>query len=696
MVAYDTGDSFISDDEEEFCPLCVEEMDISDKNFKPCPCGYQVCQFCYNNIRQNPQLNGCCPACRRLYDDDSVEYRVISQEEWRKDHEKQARKERERKQRQREKKESEQLSRKHLSGMRVIQKNLVYVIGLTPTTPLDDLHNTLRGESFFGQYGKIQKIVINKRSNSSSGSTNGIGVYVTFARKEDAARCIAAVDGSLNEGKYLRAAYGTTKYCSSYLRGQTCPNPNCMFLHEPGEEADSYSRQDLSTYQVSSGGKSNTAEGSPGSGSLPPATIASTTTTTTTSSSTNTPATAGITNKGPPSSDNANYHLPPTVSWANKASPQITQAKIHTSSLSSYPPLPMAVSTSQEKVVRTQSPEKSYEAKTEKSKSRSASPTSIHETEPLSPPQQPKEPEEAFVPTPEQRLPDLAVTYMHNTLEVLARPENFTSYNISEELESNVGTSLPFFSFVKTDDDVTSEEKSSKNSEDDEKTDEQKTNDAADNFSEYLFKPCPLAWGFRAQIEVIDVARDPALQIQAAMATVQAQAVQAAAQIAQQQQLQLQIQQQTAIQQQLQQQQALIQQQLLQQQRQQQHQNAINNFTLDPTKTSTPPPPGLYAQGQTSQQSQGQQPFSPMISNSFVQSAQNQGGNSAVASPIMGGAAGIQNLQNMQFQNISMFQQQQQNLMALQQQQQAQSPSQANSGELLARLIGKRDVKGMA
>lgn len=23
-------------------PLCVEELDIQDKNFKPCPCGYQV------------------------------------------------------------------------------------------------------------------------------------------------------------------------------------------------------------------------------------------------------------------------------------------------------------------------------------------------------------------------------------------------------------------------------------------------------------------------------------------------------------------------------------------------------------------------------------------------------------------------------------------------------------------------------
>lgn len=40
-------DQFIDDEEEELCPLCVEEFDLSDKNFKPCPCGYQVrlCAF---------------------------------------------------------------------------------------------------------------------------------------------------------------------------------------------------------------------------------------------------------------------------------------------------------------------------------------------------------------------------------------------------------------------------------------------------------------------------------------------------------------------------------------------------------------------------------------------------------------------------------------------------------------------------
>lgn len=35
-------DQFVDDDEEECCPLCVEEFDLSDKNFFPCPCGYQV------------------------------------------------------------------------------------------------------------------------------------------------------------------------------------------------------------------------------------------------------------------------------------------------------------------------------------------------------------------------------------------------------------------------------------------------------------------------------------------------------------------------------------------------------------------------------------------------------------------------------------------------------------------------------
>lgn len=236
----------------QISPLCVEEMDLSDRNFKPCPCGYQICQFCYNNIRQNPDLNGRCPACRRPYDDESVEYKTMTSDEMRLAQTKQSKKEREKKQREKEKKEHEQLNRKHLAGMRVIQKNLVYVVGLNPPVAQEDLIPILKSEKYFGQYGKVLKVVINKRSPTGvihHNAHNGFGVYVTFSKKEEAARCIAAIDGTYLEGRPLKAAFGTTKYCSSYLRGQTCPNPSCMFLHEPGEEADSYTRQDLSTRQ---------------------------------------------------------------------------------------------------------------------------------------------------------------------------------------------------------------------------------------------------------------------------------------------------------------------------------------------------------------------------------------------------------------------------------------------------------------
>lgn len=236
-------------------PLCVEEMDISDKNFRPCPCGYQICQFCYNNIRQNPELNGRCPGCRRLYDDESVEYKTLTAEEYKMQQLKREKREREKKQKEKEKKELEIASKKHLAGLRVVQKNLVYVTGLSPPCAPEDLHSVLRSDKYFGQYGKITKIVINKKSpggGSNAPVTSGsqsIVVYVTFAKKEDASRCIAELDGSLCDGRVLRAAHGTTKYCLSYLRGHPCANPNCMFLHEPGEEADLYTRKDLLTQQ---------------------------------------------------------------------------------------------------------------------------------------------------------------------------------------------------------------------------------------------------------------------------------------------------------------------------------------------------------------------------------------------------------------------------------------------------------------
>ncbi|KAG8532875.1 uncharacterized protein KY384_002753 [Bacidia gigantensis] len=233
-----------TDDADESCPLCVEEFDLSDKNFKPCPCGYQVCQFCYNNIKNN--MNGLCPACRRPYDDQSIEWKVVSQEEQKADIQLQARKKALARKKESEQKQVESNNRKHLAGIRVVQKNLVYVIGLTQQSSEDEFLRTLRGEQYFGQYGRIHKIVVSKPRIGAE-HDKSIGIYVTFERREDAAKCIAAVDGSKNLDRALRAQYGTTKYCSAYLRGETCSNRNCTFLHEEGQDSDSFSRQDLSS-----------------------------------------------------------------------------------------------------------------------------------------------------------------------------------------------------------------------------------------------------------------------------------------------------------------------------------------------------------------------------------------------------------------------------------------------------------------
>ncbi|CDO68864.1 hypothetical protein BN946_scf185000.g7 [Trametes cinnabarina] len=235
-------DAYWSDDEAEDaeCPLCLEEMDISDLNFKPCPCGYQICQFCWHHIKEN--LNSRCPACRRVYTDDAVQFKPIDPD----DHKRLTQ---QKKQRERERKELDALGRRHLANVRVVQRNVVYVVGLGPRFAKEELIPTLRSNEYFGQYGKISKIVIVKRT-PPGGRAPVIGLYITYHRREDAARAIAAVDGAPSPGgggEIMRASYGTTKYCMAFLRGVSCTDHSCMNLHEWGDEKDCFTKEDLTT-----------------------------------------------------------------------------------------------------------------------------------------------------------------------------------------------------------------------------------------------------------------------------------------------------------------------------------------------------------------------------------------------------------------------------------------------------------------
>ncbi|KAJ7789390.1 hypothetical protein B0H14DRAFT_2944713 [Mycena olivaceomarginata] len=209
-------DAYWSDDEAEDaeCPLCLEEMDISDLNFKPCICGYQICRFCWHHIKEN--LNKRCPACRRVYTDDTVEFKPIATQ----DHKRLTQ---QKKQRERERKELDALGRRHLANVRVVQRNVVYVVGIGPRFAKEELIPTLRSNEYFGQYGKITKILL---------------------------------------------------YCMAFLRSVTCNDHACMNLHEWGDEKDCFTKEDLTTLKHTMkttesrarnavGGKKDDAEGLP-------------------------------------------------------------------------------------------------------------------------------------------------------------------------------------------------------------------------------------------------------------------------------------------------------------------------------------------------------------------------------------------------------------------------------------------------
>uniref|UniRef100_A0A2P2KQM1 RING-type domain-containing protein n=1 Tax=Rhizophora mucronata TaxID=61149 RepID=A0A2P2KQM1_RHIMU len=47
------------------CPICYEDLDITDTSFLPCFCGFRLCLFCHKRILEE---DGRCPGCRKPYE----------------------------------------------------------------------------------------------------------------------------------------------------------------------------------------------------------------------------------------------------------------------------------------------------------------------------------------------------------------------------------------------------------------------------------------------------------------------------------------------------------------------------------------------------------------------------------------------------------------------------------------------------
>ena len=130
---------------------------------------------------------------------------------------------------------------------RIIQKNLVYLIGLS--LDLVKIENKLKSFEYFGQYGKILKLVINKKKVYNSNGPNGPSYicFVTYSTEEESSLAILSLDNTIIDNHEIKANYGTTKYCMNFLKKWECKNKDCIYLHKLADEKDIVSREIMNT-----------------------------------------------------------------------------------------------------------------------------------------------------------------------------------------------------------------------------------------------------------------------------------------------------------------------------------------------------------------------------------------------------------------------------------------------------------------
>ncbi|KAJ0765335.1 putative transcription factor C2H2 family [Helianthus annuus] len=231
----------MSDEGEKTCPLCAEEMDLTDQQLRPCKCGYDICVWCWHHIMdmaEKDDTEGRCPACRTPYNKEKIVgtaskcERLVAEMSV------------EKKQKSQKGKTKASEGRKHLSSVRVIQRNLVYIVGLPLNLADEEL---LQRKEYFGQYGKVLKVSISRTAAGTIQhfANNTCSVYITYSKEDEAVRSIQSVHGFVLEGRPLKACFGTTKYCHAWLRSMPCTNPDCLYLHEFGSQEDSFTKDEI-------------------------------------------------------------------------------------------------------------------------------------------------------------------------------------------------------------------------------------------------------------------------------------------------------------------------------------------------------------------------------------------------------------------------------------------------------------------
>ena len=122
-----------------------------------------------------------------------------------------------------------------LKKMRTINTSLIHVQGFPKNFVKK---NILKSPEYFGQYGKIMKLIISEKTNPDN-KRQSYSAYITYSNKIEASLAILCVDSLMIKGKIIRAFFGTNKYCNYFLNNERCPNEGkCLFLHRYSSDKD--------------------------------------------------------------------------------------------------------------------------------------------------------------------------------------------------------------------------------------------------------------------------------------------------------------------------------------------------------------------------------------------------------------------------------------------------------------------------
>lgn len=198
---------------EKECPLCIEKFKESENFFYPCPCGYQICSFCFGHLRETDPK---CPLCRRPYSPDAAT-RIgphFAPES------------------------SAEKAAAIVPQTFYFAPKIVQITGFPESILAIDI---LSQKQYIGQYGIIKKITLDSSKAPSSKpilTSPTKSVYVKFKTPQDAETCCLALDGILIGNQEIRACLCVVEPCPKLAAGKKCYQKDCLKMHRQPRKND--------------------------------------------------------------------------------------------------------------------------------------------------------------------------------------------------------------------------------------------------------------------------------------------------------------------------------------------------------------------------------------------------------------------------------------------------------------------------